>query len=128
MNAVFDIFDRKGCGLLDYQEFVEALRPERQVDNYESLLALCSFCLSQRTPRVRTGKKPITDTELITDEIEHQISHCQCRSQFKASKVGEGKYKVSADPAGCGFSTSAQLTGVFYSFVLTEQGPTDSPC
>ncbi|ELT90302.1 hypothetical protein CAPTEDRAFT_225114 [Capitella teleta] len=76
LNAVFDIFDRKGCGLLDYQEFVEALRPERQ-----------------RTPRVRTGKKPITDTELITDEIEHQISHCQCRSQFKASKVGEGKYK-----------------------------------
>lgn len=31
LNAVFDIFDRDGSGSLDYREFVDALRPERQV-------------------------------------------------------------------------------------------------
>ena len=31
LHAVFDIFDRDGSGELDYKEFVDALRPERQV-------------------------------------------------------------------------------------------------
>ena len=31
LNAVFDIFDRNHSGELDYREFVDALRPERQV-------------------------------------------------------------------------------------------------
>ena len=31
LNAVFDIFDRDRSGELDYKEFVDALRPERQV-------------------------------------------------------------------------------------------------
>ena len=31
LNAVFDIFDRDGSGEIDYREFVDALRPERQV-------------------------------------------------------------------------------------------------
>ena len=28
LNAVFDIFDNRGSGELDYQEFVNALRPD----------------------------------------------------------------------------------------------------
>ena len=40
------------------------------------------------------GKRPVTDAELIHDEIEQQVSRCQCRKQFKCQKVGEGKYKV----------------------------------
>ena len=31
LNAVFDIFDRHRTGEINYREFVEALRPERQV-------------------------------------------------------------------------------------------------
>ena len=32
LNAVFDIFDRDNSGEIDYREFVDALRPERQVN------------------------------------------------------------------------------------------------
>ena len=31
LNAVFNVFDRDGSGSLDYQEFVDALKPERTV-------------------------------------------------------------------------------------------------
>jgi len=31
LNAVFDIFDRHRTGEINYSEFMEALRPERQV-------------------------------------------------------------------------------------------------
>ena len=42
------------------------------------------------------GKRPVTDGELIHDEIENQVSECQCRHQFHIQKMGEGKYKVRA--------------------------------
>ena len=43
---------------------------------------------------MRSGKLPATDAEMIHDEIEHQVSHCQCRGQFRIQKIGENKYKV----------------------------------
>ena len=45
--------------------------------------------------RARAGKRQMTDAELINDEVEQQVSKCQCRHQFKAEKIGEGKYRVS---------------------------------
>jgi len=40
LNAVFDIFDRNGTGEINYSEFMEALRPERQVRSWAWLLQL----------------------------------------------------------------------------------------
>ena len=34
LNAVFDIFDKSNTGMLDYSEFIEALRPDRTVSNF----------------------------------------------------------------------------------------------
>ena len=31
LNAVFNVFDQDGSGSLDYKEFVDALKPDRQV-------------------------------------------------------------------------------------------------
>lgn len=31
MEIVANMFDRDGCGLIDYKEFVSALRPDREV-------------------------------------------------------------------------------------------------
>lgn len=42
----------------------------------------------------RPGGSATTDAELIHDEVENQLSQCQCRRQFAATKFGEGKYKV----------------------------------
>jgi len=41
LNAVFDIFDRHGTGEINYSEFMEALRPERQVFYYSSISTSC---------------------------------------------------------------------------------------
>ena len=44
---------------------------------------------------MKTGKRQATDSEMIHDEIERQISTCQCRHQFKAERIDEGQYRVS---------------------------------
>ncbi|CAH1789990.1 unnamed protein product, partial [Owenia fusiformis] len=75
LNAVFDIFDQDNSGEIDYREFVDALKPERF------------------RAKMKNVKRQMTDSELIHDEIERQISHCTCRHQFKCAKIGEGKYK-----------------------------------
>lgn len=36
----------------------------------------------------------MTDGELIHDEIEKEISQCQCRNSFRAEMIDEGKYRV----------------------------------
>ena len=47
LNAVFDIFDRNASGEIDYREFVDALRPERQVRFFSSL-----YCNALVSPSV----------------------------------------------------------------------------
>lgn len=64
------MFDRDGSGLIDYKDFVNALKPDRE------------------------PQKPITDTEKINDEVKNQVSKCTCVKQFKIHKIGEGKYRV----------------------------------
>lgn len=71
MNAVADLFDRNGEGLIDWQEFIAALRPDWQ------------------------DRKPKTDADKIHDEVKRLVMLCTCRQKFRVFQVGEGKYRVS---------------------------------
>ena len=76
LNAVFDIFDKDNKYYMQYSEFIEALKPDRH----------------QKT-RLKSGKKQMTDSELIQDQIEKDVSQCQCRNPFNAQRMSEGKYR-----------------------------------
>lgn len=71
MSAVADLFDRNGEGLIDWQEFIAALRPDWQ------------------------ERKPATDSDKIHDEVKRLVMLCTCRQKFRVFQVGEGKYRVS---------------------------------
>lgn len=71
MGAVADLFDKNGEGLIDWQEFIAALRPDWQ------------------------DRKPPTDSEKIHDEVKRLVMLCTCRQKFRVFQVGEGKYRVS---------------------------------
>lgn len=71
MGAVADLFDRNGEGLIDWQEFIAALRPDWQ------------------------ERKPATDADKIHDEVKRLVMLCTCRQKFRVFQVGEGKYRVS---------------------------------
>jgi dystonin len=71
MGAVADLFDRNGEGLIDWQEFIAALRPDWQ------------------------DRKPANDTDKIHDEVKRLVMLCTCRQKFRVFQVGEGKYRVS---------------------------------
>jgi hypothetical protein len=36
----------------------------------------------------------MTDSELIQEQIEKDVSQCQCRNPFNAQRMNEGKYRV----------------------------------
>lgn len=72
MGAVADLFDRNGEGLIDWQEFIAALRPDWQ------------------------ERKPQTDSDKIHDEVKRLVMLCTCRQKFRVFQVGEGKYRVSS--------------------------------
>ncbi|XP_054090014.1 dystonin isoform X12 [Zeugodacus cucurbitae] len=69
MSAVADLFDRNGEGLIDWQEFIAALRPDWQ------------------------ERKPATDSDKIHDEVKRLVMLCTCRQKFRVFQVGEGKYR-----------------------------------
>lgn len=71
MGAVADLFDRNGEGLIDWQEFIAALRPDWQ------------------------DRKPANDADKIHDEVKRLVMLCTCRQKFRVFQVGEGKYRVS---------------------------------
>lgn len=70
MGAVADLFDRNGEGLIDWQEFIAALRPDWQ------------------------DRKPPSDADKIHDEVKRLVMLCTCRQKFRVFQVGEGKYRV----------------------------------
>lgn len=70
MGAVADLFDRNGEGLIDWQEFIAALRPDWQ------------------------ERKPPNDADKIHDEVKRLVMLCTCRQKFRVFQVGEGKYRV----------------------------------
>lgn len=56
---------------------------------------MLSYILQQKT-RLKSGKKQMTDGELIQDQIEKDVSQCQCRNPFNAQRMSEGKYRVGS--------------------------------
>ena len=70
MEAVADLFDRHGEGLIDWKEFIAALRSDWK------------------------GRKSHNDTDKIHDEVKRLIMMCTCRQKFRVFQVGEGKYRV----------------------------------
>jgi dystonin len=71
MNAVADMFDHNSEGVIDWHEFIAALRPDWQ------------------------EKQPNTEAEKIHDEVKRLVMMCTCRQKFRVYQVGEGKYRVS---------------------------------
>ncbi|XP_063975576.1 microtubule-actin cross-linking factor 1 isoform X36 [Diachasmimorpha longicaudata] len=69
MNAVADLFDRHGEGLIDWKEFIAALRPDWE------------------------ERKTYNDTDKIHDEVKRLVMLCTCRQKFRVFQVGEGKYR-----------------------------------
>ncbi|XP_050545575.1 microtubule-actin cross-linking factor 1 isoform X5 [Daktulosphaira vitifoliae] len=69
MNAVADMFDHDGLGLIDWKEFIAALRPDWE------------------------EKKPDTEAEKIHDEVKRLVMLCTCRQKFRVFQVGEGRYR-----------------------------------
>ncbi len=70
MNAVADMFDHDGAGLIDWKEFIAALRPDWE------------------------EKRPPNEAEKIHDEVKRLVMLCTCRQKFRVFQVGEGKYRV----------------------------------
>ncbi|KAK8374560.1 hypothetical protein O3P69_016548, partial [Scylla paramamosain] len=91
MGTVADIFDRNQDGYIDYQEFIAALRPDWE------------------------RKGPLTDAELIEDEVQKQVSKCTCRQKFRVHQVGEGKYRF-------GDSQKLRLVRILRSTVMVRVG------
>lgn len=70
MGAVADLFDRHGEGLIDWKEFIAALRPDWE------------------------ERRTYQDTDKIHDEVKRLVMLCTCRQKFRVFQVGEGKYRV----------------------------------
>ncbi|XP_076544870.1 dystonin-like protein short stop isoform X30 [Osmia lignaria lignaria] len=69
MGAVADLFDRHGEGLIDWKEFIAALRPDWE------------------------ERRTYNDTDKIHDEVKRLVMLCTCRQKFRVFQVGEGKYR-----------------------------------
>lgn len=89
MGKVADLFDRNGEGLIDWQEFIAALRPDWQ------------------------ERKPQTDSDKIHDEVKRLVMLCTCRQKFRVFQVGEGKYRVSVFQLLCVRSIYNNVTIIY---------------
>ncbi|KAF9423413.1 hypothetical protein HW555_001222, partial [Spodoptera exigua] len=92
MGAVADLFDRNGSGLIDWEQFIAALRP----DWVES-------------------RGPPTDADKIHDEVKRLVMLCTCRQKFRVFQVGEGKYRF-------GDSQKLRLVRILRSTVMVRVG------
>jgi len=87
MERVADIFDKNNDGTIDNKEYLDSLRPD----------------------------KPITDDELIQDEVQRQVSKCTCTQRYKVYHVGEGRYRF-------GESQKLRLVRILRSTVMVRVG------
>ena len=70
MEKVVDIFDRNNDGYIDHKEYIDTLRPERDI--------------------------PKSESEIIQDEVQKQVDKCACMDKYKVFQVGECKYRVGS--------------------------------
>ncbi|KAI5641275.1 growth-Arrest-Specific protein 2 domain-containing protein [Phthorimaea operculella] len=92
MGAVADLFDRNGSGLIDWEEFIAALRPD---------------WVERRGPP--------NDADKIHDEVKRLVMLCTCRQKFRVFQVGEGKYRF-------GDSQKLRLVRILRSTVMVRVG------
>ncbi|XP_022818700.1 microtubule-actin cross-linking factor 1 isoform X19 [Spodoptera litura] len=92
MGAVADLFDRNGSGLIDWEQFIAALRPD---------------WVERRGPP--------TDADKIHDEVKRLVMLCTCRQKFRVFQVGEGKYRF-------GDSQKLRLVRILRSTVMVRVG------
>ncbi|KAL3854347.1 hypothetical protein ACJMK2_013620 [Sinanodonta woodiana] len=114
LNAVFDMFDKDHREFIDYQDFVEAMKPSRH-----------------QKDRIKSGKRSLTDAELVHDEIDKEISTCKCRHPFKAEMIDEGKYRFGEKQSIrlVRFLNSTVMVRVGGGWItLTEFLETSDPC
>ena len=72
LQIAANCIDKNQDGLIDYNEFMAALRPDWDKN------------------------RPLTEGEKIDDEVKKICATCACRTKFKVFQVGEGKYRVSS--------------------------------
>lgn len=87
MERVADIIDKNNDGSIDNKEFLDSLKPD----------------------------KPITDDELIQDEVQRQVAKCTCQQRYKVYHVGEGRYRF-------GESQKLRLVRILRSTVMVRVG------
>lgn len=94
MEAVADKFDPMGEGVIDWEEFLVALKPEWQ-------------------------QEPKNEADKIHDEVRRLVMLCTCRQKFRVFQVGEGKYRVSLNVT-CWFLNVSLMLNVVNSLVLNK--------
>lgn len=87
MERVAEIFDKNNDGTIDNKEYLDSLRPD----------------------------KPVTDDELIQDEVQRQVAKCTCNQRYRVYHVGEGKYRF-------GESQKLRLVRILRSTVMVRVG------
>lgn len=87
MERVCDMIDKNHDGIIDNKEFLDCLRPD----------------------------KPVTDDELIQDEVQRQVAKCTCAQRYKVYHVGEGRYRF-------GESQKLRLVRILRSTVMVRVG------
>lgn len=87
MEKVGEIFDKNNDGVIDNKEYLDSLRPD----------------------------KPVTDDELIQDEVQRQVAKCTCNQRYRVYHVGEGKYRF-------GESQKLRLVRILRSTVMVRVG------
>lgn len=87
MERVAEIFDKNNDGTIDNKEYLDSLRPD----------------------------KPVTDDELILDEVQRQVAKCTCNQRYRVYHVGERKYRF-------GESQKLRLVRINNSAVMVRVG------
>lgn len=67
LEYVTPIFDRNNDGIIGQKEYLDTLRPDRDLTK--------------------------TDNEIIQNEIHSKVARCTCPNKYKVFQVEEGKYR-----------------------------------
>ncbi|CAG0891815.1 unnamed protein product [Cyprideis torosa] len=89
MQMVADIIDKNKDGYIDHMEWMAALRPD--------------------------WDKPVTEQDIIEDEVQRQVALCTCRNKYKVVHIGEGRYRF-------GESQKLRLVRILRSTVMVRVG------